>query len=121
MIDELLQRLADLRSMCSAQAFKLAGLKSGGLAKLPGDMRLDEALEMIRLECEVGQLSMTITWPDNFSSPEIQWRLTAPRSNLDSSSLAGLVRGLAAQRLPADAVADVERQLNQRPGESAHE
>lgn len=120
MIDQMIRYLEETQQALLVAARDLRALADAGLCKCPADILLDDALAVLRANCEIGQLQLSIAWQDRFSAPEIRWHLSAPPHTLDATTLSALLRVFGLQHIQPDTVERLNVILSPTAKEPGH-
>lgn len=100
----------------------LAELQQAGLTRCPADILLDEAIEVLRANCEVGQLRLEISWQDRLAAPQIQWHLCSTEATIQANALSALLRSFGLTAVQSENVGRLAEILNpQKDGRDANE
>lgn len=120
MIDPMIRFIESTIQELTVAARDLRALADAGLCKCPADVLIDDAIAVLRANCEQGQLRMEIVWVDRFGAPTVRWHLCAPEHTLDAPTLSALLRVFGIQKLGPETPASLNRLLTSGEKEASH-
>jgi hypothetical protein len=116
----MIQYLEQTQQALLVAARDLRALADAGLCKCPADVLIDDAIAVLRANCEVGQLRLEIAWQDRFQSPTVRWHLCAPEHTLDATTLSALLRVFGIQQIGPETPNTLNRTLGIGDKETSH-